>query len=378
MKIGVITFSNTKDNYGQILQIFALQQYLKKLGHEPFLIRYKDSEIPDSTGFKIKNLSRYIKKFPTYVKWFFNRKTERRHLQQYLLTANLEKRDFEGFIKSHIDISSEYDSRSIHTNPPKADAYICGSDQIWGGEDAYYLSFAPDSVLKIAYAPSLGGLTQFSTDEKENIKKLIHRLDKIGMREESGVDVCKNLGRSDVVKVVDPTLLLNIEDYKEISTQSTLATKPYALIYLLGNPVDISIEEIFNDCRRRHLEPIYVASQGRSDKMPKIDPTIGEWLGLIENADLVITNSFHCTVFALQYERPFISIPLSNGFERMNTRIVELLDECGLNKWFTKDISTISFGKIPDFTEFKDYKISQQSYSKQFLCILNDEKPKNP
>ncbi len=368
MKIGVITFSNSKDNYGQILQAYAMQEYLKGKGHDPFLIRYKDIPGQDTTGFKFSKILTYLCRLPQYINWYLNRRKTVRLESRYLNEVDFERRDFAGFIKKHITSTDFYTAETIENNPPEAEAYICGSDQIWAGDDAYYLSFAPDDSLKIAYAPSLGGLTSFSADKEARMKHLISRLDRIGMREQSGVDTCHRLGFNSAVKVVDPTLLLSSDRYSNIAIE-TDNKNPYALVYLLGSPIKISMNQIAELVLSKGLELKYIASQGRSDSYKKINPTIEEWLGLIKNADLVITNSFHCVVFALTFHRPLISIPLKDGYERMNTRIEELLDACNLSDRFTTDIDNLPQMKESDFSRFEKYKTSQQKLSADFLKL---------
>lgn len=284
MRIGVITFSGSKDNYGQLLQCYAMQVYLRNRGHEPFLIRYHDTPIVDTTGFKVGKLLTYLRRLPEYLHWYIARHKESKDNIRYQSLADFERRDFEGFLSRNIEQTPVFDKESIETNPPVADVYICGSDQIWAGEDAYYLSFAPDNALKIAYAPSLGGIKEFPKEKEESMRVLINRLDRIGMREQSGVDVCQRLGRTDAIKVADPTLLLNGEDYLKLASPPDDST-PYALIYLLGNTIDLDIKQIYDECQRRDLKIVYIASQGRNDDMPKCDPTIEQWLGLMSEAD---------------------------------------------------------------------------------------------
>lgn len=368
MKIGVITFSESKDNYGQILQAYAMQEYLKGVGHEPFLIRYKDIPKQDTTGFKINKIFTYTRKLPEYVKWYLNKRRTARQENEYRKAVDFERRNFTGFINQRITATDFYTSQSIEKNPPEADAYICGSDQIWAGDDAYYLSFAPDKALKIAYAPSLGGLTDFTPEKEARMKYLISRLDRIGMREQSGVETCHRLGFKEAVKVVDPTLLLSSEKYSDIAINPH-NTKPYALVYLLGSPIKISIDQIARFISSKDLDLKYVASQGRNDRYEKINPTIEEWLGLIKNAELVITNSFHCVVFALTFHRPLISIPLKDGYKRMNTRIEELLKECNLSSRFTNKIESLQRMTTFDFDKFESYKKEQQLFSSRFLNI---------
>lgn len=103
--------------------------------------------------------------------------------------------------------------------------------------------FAPDDAKKIAYAPSLGGLTHFKSEYEAMMIRLMKRLDFIGMREQSGVEVCHRLGFKEAVKVVDPTLLLRKEDYDKIKC-NVKKDKPYAFIYLLGNPTTCSIASV--------------------------------------------------------------------------------------------------------------------------------------
>jgi hypothetical protein len=286
----------------------------------------------------------------------------------YQAAEKLDVRQFSKFMFENMSLTELYNAETIENNPPQADAYICGSDQIWAGDDAFYLSFAPSNALKIAYAPSFGGMTTFPKEKELRMRELIGKLDKVGMREQSGVDVCRRLGIASAVKVVDPTLLLNKEDYQKISITATI-NKPYAFVYLLGNPIDISISEISKYVKSKGLEMVYVASQQRIDKHPKIEPTINEWLGYISNADLVITNSFHCVVFSLIFHRRFISIPLSDGCRRMNTRIEEILNETHLKQCIAYgDLNNIDLDKI-DFKKFEEYKERQQSYSKQFLGL---------
>ena len=338
MKIGVITFSNSKDNYGQMLQIYAMQCFLKKMGHECFLIRYKDSP-KVVASFKWNKVMTYMCKFPQYVIWYIQQKKESRWQKIYATSSQSSNalRRFDDFLMDNIKMTHQiYDEESIVNNPPQADAYVCGSDQIWCGDWAYYLNFAPENSIKIAYAPSMGGITDFSPEYEAQMKQLIHRLDFVGMREKSGVEVCKRLGRSDAVKVVDPTLLLDTADYDKIRIPITVK-KPYIFLYLLGNPIGYKTKYFYDYAASKGLEVVYVASQGKVDDYEKLPAQVGEWIELLANAEMVITNSFHCTAFSLIYHRKVITVPLTGGYERMNTRINELLENTGLEQLVLKE-----------------------------------------
>lgn len=368
MKIGVITFSNSKDNYGQMLQIYAMQHFLNKMGHECFLIRYKDSP-KDGASFKWSKVMTYLHKFPQYTLWYIQQRKESRRQKIYANSVQSSNalRKFEDFLRNNIKMTHQvYNEESIMGNPPQADAYICGSDQIWGGDWAYYLNFALEDSIKIAYAPSIGGITNFSPEYEAQMKQLIYRLDFIGMREQSGVEVCKRLGRPDAVKVVDPTLLLGTEDYDKI--RIPIATeKPYMFLYLLGNPIAYKTKYFYDYAASKGLKIIYVASQGKNDNYDKFPAQVGEWVDLLANAEMVITNSFHCTVFSLIYHRKVITIPLTGGYERMNTRIYELLENVGLKRLILNDDINHYQPDDWDFSGFETYKNTELKRSTNYL-----------
>lgn len=370
MKIGVITYSNSKENYGQLLQCYAMQQCLKELCHSPYLIRY----IPDSpkeASFRISNLLNYVIHFPRYVSFVLNRKKEQRQQAKANQKSEQNDRHFVEFLKENITLSEIYDSHSILTNPPIADAYICGSDQIWGNDDAFFLNFAQKEKMKIAYAPSFGGSTNFSEEYKTKIKHYLSEFCFIGVREQTGVDFCHSIGYNNAIKVVDPTLLLEKDDYNRIATKTD--KKNYIFVYLLGNPTLCTIDEIQDYAKSVGKEVVYVASQGRYDCYQKTYPTINEWLGYVASSDLIITNSFHCVVFALIFQKNFIALPLNKGFERMNCRIEELLAESNLkNRIWKHNLNEIG-SQTCDFSFFKKYHIQERHKSLSILKRLLTE-----
>ena len=369
MKIGVITFSNSKDNYGQLLQCYALQVYLKKQGHDAFLIRYQRTVSDIKQKSKIEKFFNYLKNPFAYIDYYVRTKRLNQNKKLYYDASGERKRQFDSFIKDQLSCTKMYVDDEIMQYPPVADAYICGSDQIWGGDWVYYLSFAPKDSLKIAYAPSLGGLSSFSSEYEEKMKVYLSRFDFIGMREQSGVDMCHRLGFDKAVKVVDPTLLLSSMDYNAIRIE-TNQNKPYIFLYLLGNPMDGEVDEIYEYAHKKNYDVVYVASQGRYDKHSKQYVQIGEWVDYLAKADIVITNSFHCTVFSLLFERPFISIPLIGGYKRMNGRIEELLRECGLsNQVYAECFDNISIKGI-DFSKFREYREKEEKKSYDYLSLL--------
>ena len=233
MKIGTITLSNSQENYGQALQCYALVEYLRLLGHEAFLIRAKHLAI-DNRSFKEKIISR-ITLFLNPIKLYRHYLEVREYNRQHRAMNNDVKehpRYFDDFFKDNIP-STEiwYDDISIFTSTPEADAYICGSDQIWGGDDTYmYLQFAQSGAIKISYAVSFGGYIP-SSDVQKKIRGYLSDFKWITLREQSGTDICRGMGFNHAETVPDPTLLLSVDRYRKVyKSTSNAISQPYLLL----------------------------------------------------------------------------------------------------------------------------------------------------
>ena len=332
MRIGILTFWQTEDNYGQILQCYALQEFLQFLGHETFLVRassgserkpsFKDQFMDKlRTAYRLRSFPLYLLKNAFQSGLFLI--TYGRFREHHI------NRGFDSFRKNHLNCTDIYNLQMLTDNPPEADMFIVGSDQIWNTTDGiYFLSWAPDSVGKVAYAASFGARVS-TPDFCELISPWIKRFDHVSVREQSGVSICQDAGRMDAICLPDPTLLLQADDYMKIAISSR-TEKKYLLAYYLGTRTSIDWKEIHRFAIRNHLEVVYVASQGQVDKFEHTNASVGEWLSLIANAEYVVTNSFHGTVFSLLFGKKFMTYPVHGPLVNMNDRIVTLLSPLGL------------------------------------------------
>lgn len=358
MKIGVITHWRSDDNYGQTLQLYALQKVLKQMGHNPFLIRYITNN--GSFRWRLKNrvLALY-RSFPEIIK---------KNLLGNSI-APVISRKAQAFISEYVNVSDHiYTRRSILKTPPVADAFITGSDQVWNKLDgSYFLDFCNNSeVKKISYAASFGG-NEYSGLDAIYVKRRLEPFKAVSVREEEGIKQCKKLGVKDPQLVPDPTLLLNKNDYSKLIV-SDFSKKRYIFVYLLGNKTSFDIADIYDFAKQRGLEVIYVASQGRLDDFEKIYPDIPDWLSLISSAEYIVTNSFHGTVFSLIFERQFITIPLSGSALKMNGRINTLLNQFNLNDRLTTDLKMLAeeidyLELSPQFDKYRSTGLSFLKYN---------------
>ncbi|WP_338037042.1 polysaccharide pyruvyl transferase family protein [Metabacillus dongyingensis] len=271
-------------------------------------------------------------------------------------------------------------NEEIRKELPVADAYICGSDQIWnclhlnGKDPAFYLDFAPNNKIKFSYAAS------FATDSipdkyKSYIKSRIEVFDGIGIREKSGVEIVKKMGIKNAVNVVDPVFLLNEEDWNKVGIKEI--QDKYILIYDFDNSK--LIKKIAKQISEERGYKIYSINQSRLKYADKYFVFEGPemFVSLIKNAQYVISNSFHAAVFSIIYEKDFVIV---NRKEDINTRMRDLLEDLNLNERLVGE--TFSLNKLLekiDYTESKEILFRKIHFSKSYLndILTKNTKVKN-
>lgn len=368
MKIGIMTFWWSEDNYGQLLQCYALQKYLRVLGHEAFLIRYfPDNDIPRQ---KTPIIKKFYKVFnPKKLYNFIQAKIKRKKLEYERTTNN---RHFDSFRQKYISQTSVLYStlKELRANPPQADVYIVGSDQVWNYYcqfkntlHAYFLDFGSDCTRRLSYAASWGR-TSISDDEISEITPLLKRFDYVSVREGSGIELCKKCGFDSAEWVCDPTLLLSAETYRKLYNENSIRkiAKKYLLLYMLGNKCDFDIKNVYNFAMLKNLEVVFVTGNDLINSNTKYFATIPEWLYLVDNAEYVITNSFHCGVFSTIFHKQFGIVPLSGKLIGMNARMESLFESRGIGNRF---ISNNDFSLLDE-----EYSVKNITNSEKFSKIL--------
>lgn len=383
MRIGIITYWSSSDNYGQQLQCFALQKYIKGLGHDAYLIKY----MPISSVPLWRRIVRSIK----YRLLVSSEQKENDKKNAEISSTNEllnAKRNFVGFRNNYID-STDIVYHSIHelrANPPKADVYICGSDQVWNNrlEDentaGWFLDFGSPKTRRLSYAASIG--REIDSKEYESFSKYLKRFDAISVREQKANDFCHHLGFEKSIVAIDPTLLLKSSDYNVLNNgiKKEGSSKPYAFIYLLNirNSDEVYWDEFHKMIQENDLSVRVVASSGylpAQDFLPGYQneqATIPEWLSLIKHSEFVITTSFHGVVFCLLNHKPFYAVLLNNEFSKGNDRIISLLKTVGLEKKIVSSASDINSIKFVEINwDNVDEKLSK--LRKESIDFLNKE-----
>lgn len=374
MKIGILTHE-LHNNYGGTLQNYALQQVLKKLGHEPVTMDYQS--MPPAKQ-KVRSI---IKR--TILKYIFQKKI-RIFVHPSKEQARQISQHTRGFVDKYICTTSRVYLNQIATFKNDFDAVIVGSDQVWRpyylheNIDEMFLKSFPNSRPKIAYAASFGVDYWEFTDKQTRIcEELAQHFKAISVREASGVSLCKKHLNVDAVHVLDPTMLLDKEDYiKLIEQEKTPSPGKGIMTYVLDkSPEKEAIVQAVS--QRLGLPTFSVMPKSSFANSAHIEdcvyPPITSWLRGFMDADFVVTDSFHGTVFAIIFNKPFISI---GNKTRGLDRFTSLLETFHLENRLISDINELSKELLSqmDFSNINTTCTKLKEKSLGFLVNAIDQK----
>lgn len=371
--IGIMTWF-TYNNYGTVLQVYALSKKIKDNELIPEIINYN----PKIRKIKIYNMT------PKYI---LNKLDEAKFKRKYCLELDKTKHKFDKFRAEELNITEEYKTfTQMNEKSNDLDKVICGSDQIWSPlffDSHYFLDFVNDNSKKISYAPSFGVSNIQDEYLEKKVKKLINTFepDNISVREEQGKKIIEKLCNKDVMVTLDPTLLLTKEEWI-----NALGIKPskdqYILCYFLGkNKKYVKIAKEIS--KKLNLKLKVLPVNNLIDKFDKesIISNCGpkEFVEYISNASYVLTDSYHGILFAINFNKQFTAFKRfkENKFSQ-NSRVFNILRNLDLSDRLYNDkdlnLSKIQYNKINKRLEIK------RKASMTFLknCLLKKNKHDEP
>lgn len=337
--IGIITIHNSP-SYGASLQSYALYKYLEKCGynveiidlHRPYQRDYKKSVSYIPYNEKDRSLSLKVKLLvSSIVNSCLGKK--RSTVGLYSNEAINKFNEFNSAIKLS---RPYYGCDDLYSDPPIYDIYITGSDQVWNPYqpyciEPYFLTFAPTGKKRISYAASLG-INAFPDDVLPDVRKWLQQYNAISVREEQTRKYLEENTGLEIIKVADPTFLLTKKEWKDIAVLPSVPGTGYTLLFTLNyNPElldyckKLSIESGLPLLSLRMHQPEY---NENNDYIAITDAGPREFLGYIQKATLVITDSFHGTVFAFLVEAGNVFTYINKGNKR-GGRIENLYNELG-------------------------------------------------
>lgn len=340
MKIGILTLP-LHTNYGGILQAYALQTVLERMGHEVYLIEERRKplrlplwKVPLSYGKRIiKNLTG--NPFPIFYEQKINRETP------------VKRQNTDRFIDNYIKRKIVDDFKDVKETD--YNAIVVGSDQIWRPKyfphiRHAYLDFTEGwDIKRIAYAASFGtDEWEYTPEQTERCAKLLEAFDFVSVREKSGIDLCREHFYIEAKYVLDPTMLLSAYDYAKLfNAADTPKSNGTLLCYILDETPE-KTALINKIAKEKHLVPFRVNSKVENPMAPlseRIQPPVEQWLRGFYDTDFVVTDSFHACVFSILFNKPFVVI---GNTKRGMSRFTSLLSTFDLTNRLVTDSTQLN------------------------------------
>lgn len=357
-KVTLVTLHCIK-NYGSVLQTYASQKIIQNLGFDVEVLNYIRPDAVDDNLMKhrLSNSSFFSKNLLTKIAGYI------------LLRKTIKKQIyvFNEFLNNNVNLSKPYYSfEEIKNDNLYSDYYCVGSDQVWnsvwnnGIDLTYYLNFVKNGEKKVSFASSFGR-EKLSTEESKINKELLKDFKYITVRENSGLNILKSMGLENCEQVLDPTLLLNINEWKELSSKAEKKEK-YILVYQL-NSNNKKFDEYVKKVSKKLKIKVIRVSNIEYQKYKYGDfvfcPSVNEFLNYFINADYIITDSFHATGFAINFNKKFVDI-FPKAF---STRLQSILDMTGLTD-----------RKLVDYNDYE--LLDKEIDYKEVNAVLENERVK--
>ena len=373
MKIGILTLP-LNSNYGGVLQAFALQTILKRMGHDVSEIELKKNlrwQYPPLWKMPLSFGKRFL------FKYIVRRKNQKILLERY------ERKIYPLLVHDILEFISKYIKQfkvdKFIDCKGKFDAFVCGSDQIWrykyyllfeGDIANVYLKFlGDDSCKRIAYAASFGTDNwEYPAKETAECKNWIQKFDAVSVREETGVKLCSTYYDIKAKHVLDPTMLLSKDDYVDLIEKSDVPkSKGNLFCYILDN-TDEKMNVVKNIEKQRHLSSFFMngdCGNWTEDLEKRIQPPVESWLRAFYDSEFIVTDSFHACVFSILFHKQFLVI---GNKERGLARIYSLLSMFGLEDRLTSDTDLdINRMKTIDYDRVDEILAKHREESRTFL-----------
>ena len=350
MRIGILTHQ-LQSNYGGILQNYALQEVLRRMGHDPITLRTGKVSYRRWAKRTLKSILNRIKGKDTSIP---------------LLPFIYERRKsgIESFVSKYIKTTEKiYWYSPDLIDKYNLDALCVGSDKSWASYfkriDDLFFAFASNyDIIKFSYAPSFGtDKWEFNNEQTEKCRELVKSFTGVSVREQSGVRLCKDYLNIDAKWLLDPTLLLSADDYCSLCVRIKQNNDGFIFAYILNytDEKKMFIEKVSHSLNKRVVLLLAENNVRSTD-------TVENWISLFRDTHFVITDSFHGTIFSILFHKDFVSLanPL-RGTERFKS----------LSEMFALDNNILM--SIPDefiYTKINWTKIDDEIQNRQRESIV--------
>ena len=357
MKVGILTFPNSI-SYGATLQMYATYHTVNRLGYEAEVINYHNAYMKAEKHFAQSKLSIAKSQFRKIM-----------HHRLYRVF-----RDFENKKMISFPHSAFQDRDCLREVGQRYGAVICGSDQVWNpditdGDLSFFLDFCGEKTRRIAYAPSFG-VEELPEDFKHAVATELSAFHAVSVREESGRKLVKDMLGREVPIVLDPTMLLNAEDWSKMEKTHRKASGDYIFYYTIKR--SDSLMKFCRELSKKTGMKIVVAGGNFLKNLKNRDPMVEyavdispqEWLYLLHHANYVVTNSFHGTAFSINFRKDFY-VEFSS---HTNSRLANIVQMLGLEERVVKNGEII----VPTSADYRKTDLVLPELYRQSMTYLTE------
>lgn len=363
MKIGILTFQRAH-NYGAVLQAYALKSTLENMGHEVKIVDYWPT-------YRKGAYKRFDFFFIRSLKMSFTERVQRMLLQPQRF---VRYKRFEEFIHNYLNLNDNPQYLKPEHIQDDCDLYIYGSDQIWkynsyptlmGFDEVFWGVYPVTQNKKIAYAASMGLLRTGETESK-SIQQHLQNFHSIGVREIQLQEMIQSLTEKSVVHVLDPVFLVPVEKWKSIAPKEKQIKNRYILFYHLLYSSD-AVNKVSELAKKTGLDIVEI----NNGKLPLVFNKAArgiangplEFLDLIQNAEYVVSISFHGVAFSIIFEKQFYAFSVGNNAARAQS----LLGALGIKDRLITDGDPIDIENRINYREVTSKLNLQRKQSIEFL-----------
>ncbi len=308
MKIVVSTFNNSKNNYGAMFQSCGLYSFLTKLGHEVGYVTLAQREKPGGKRMPLKTRLKRLLLLP-----------HKKQMEQRVLKLRQFGQDTQHQLMYQ-------NKEELFANPPQADVYLSGSDQVWNPvamHEDLFLAYAPADSKRISYAASMGN-EKIPEANKERFAELIGQYEAVSVREDTVMEIVRSFTDKTIHHHIDPVFLKPREEWEALEIPyAKLKHKRYILTYIIDWNAEFAKQ--LAALKKQTGLPIVAINLGNLKKIGAdqviYDASPREFLYLLHHADTVVATSFHGVAMSIIYNKPFL--PLAGA--HMPTRIQSLM-----------------------------------------------------
>lgn len=342
-------------NYGSVLQCYATEKIIKELGYDVVVIQFPNvpttkAKIQLFLRLKLKrcfNLKAVVKKI--------GRMKNNSSNQYYMAIRQNRKKKFDNFVQENLTMSDPYSSlEEVKRGVSDYDAVVLGSDQLLNPKDIIFgyhtLAFVPQYIKKVSYAASFG-LSSLPLAVRRKAKKELDRFDCFAAREIAGAKIYKQLTGKDVPVVVDPTLLFSRQKWREMAGSEPIIKEKYIYCYFIGDNLlhrqiakELQAYTGYKIVSIRHIDEFIKSDENFGDVAVN-DAGPKEFINLIANAEYVLADSFHATIFSIIFQRKFFVLNrfADNSSGSTNSRLDSLLGKLRLEERRISSIEDLKY-----------------------------------